>query len=122
MEILKKEFTGKGSQSIFQFRQVERIGNVAIYIKFGLATTYYEVIIIRQQPERVSEIGGELVSFEAKEIYPTDNDFGTYGWSCSTFDRAIEKFKELIEHEANKATSRGTIQNESNNHVTSKRD
>jgi hypothetical protein len=103
MELLEKSFKGRGSQNGYEFEQLERDGNIGLYRKEG-AGTYYEVIIIRQRDRNEATIGGKLVVFEAKEAYPSDEDFGTYGWCLTSEERARSVFqREINKREAAKS-------------------
>lgn len=104
METLLERFTGRGSQKGYQFTQILRSGRIALYKKSGEGN-YYEVIVIREQPRRETEVAGVKVVFEAKEVYPSDEMFGLYGWTTTSFTRALKIYNQLIENEINKGTS-----------------
>ena len=88
MKKLPKEFKYKG----FDYKQIERKGMAAIYTQYldgdFLA---YEVVKIRKQKE--SEFNG--IKYEAKEAYPSDKQWGTYGFTYKEANDAWEKFNEL---------------------------
>lgn len=88
MKPLSTDFT----RGAFRYRQVERIGDLAIYHQTEEgAHRAYEVVKVRQKPER-SIMGRTL---EASEVYPCSEDWGTYGWTCPTLERARAKLYEL---------------------------
>lgn len=64
---------------------LKREGDVALYQKTHKnGTPYgYEVVIIRTGR-------GKL------EIYPDDEDFGTWGWAFNRRDRAEEFYKDML--------------------------
>lgn len=85
MKILEKEFQGRASQRGFTFTQLTREGNKAIYKKQDGELTYYEVIIIRISKE--ANINGNIIPEQEK--YPSDNDFGSYGYCCNSYEKAL---------------------------------
>lgn len=97
MKELETKFFGRGSQKGFDFELIERNGNIALYKKFT-AVDIYEVIIIQEQNEQETTIGGNLVKFEHKERYPSDEDFGTLGWCYNSLERAKNKYDRLIKN------------------------
>lgn len=76
----------------FTFRQLRRIGNVAIYeqTKKGQSPAY-EVVILRMREARIA-FGMELPECEH---YPSSEEWGTYGWTYRSLSEAERKFKEL---------------------------
>jgi len=99
MEKLKKEFVKWN----FRFKQLERKGKYALYEKFILnppqpikgetnePSIGFEVIIIQKQKEH--ERFGQ--TFPAKELYPSSETWGTYGWTFINMNNAYEKYNEL---------------------------
>jgi len=87
----------------FDFTQLERKGKYAIYEKFLIdppepmredgktASVGFEVIVIQKQKEY--ERFGQ--TFPAKELYPSSETWGTYGFTFCTVKEAYEKYKEL---------------------------
>lgn len=108
MQTLPEQFSGRGSQSCYEFNQILREGRIALYKKQGEGV-YYEVIIIRVQPRRETEVEGLKVVFEEKEVYPHDELFGLYGRTTRSFSRALKIYNELIQNEINKGTSGTTV-------------
>ena len=74
MKTLAEKFNRNG----FEFEQVQRTENAAIYQKFksGGACSF-EVIRIRERKER--EAFG--TTFEAGEFYPSSEEWGVFGWT-----------------------------------------
>ena len=97
METLPTEFKGRGSQNIYQFTQVHRQGNVALYKKIDIETgsDYYETIIIKSHNGITY---GNGVYQAPKELYPSDISFGTTGWAYKTYDSALTKYNALLQH------------------------
>jgi hypothetical protein len=104
MKKLEKQFTSKG----FEFNQVLRKGNMAIYEKGRAESSNksYELIYIKSH--NGYEIAGNKIP--PSEIYPSDSSWGTYGWTYITFDEAKSKFDEKLklvtENENDKSTKR----------------
>jgi len=91
MKILEKNFTRK----VFNYEQLYRKGNLAIYAQKHKDTdsATYEVIIIKSH--NGYEIGG--VKIEPSEVYPSDSQWGILGWTCQTLEAAKNKIKKLEE-------------------------
>ena len=80
MEKLKTDFDSRG----FHYHQEWRDRNHAIYSQWDLWNNQlvgYETIRIKRQKEKI--IFGK--NFEAKEAYPKDKDWGSYGFTSKTF-------------------------------------
>ena len=96
-EPLAKEFEGRASQRGWLFREVKREGLIAMYEKVSVdGSVYFEVIRVKRDKGGVSVIGGVEINFESKERYPNDNAFGTDGWCYRGYDRACERYDELL--------------------------
>lgn len=91
VKILEKTFERK----VFKYEQLYRKDNLAIYSQThrdtGFAT--YETIIIKNH--NGYEIAG--VKIEASEVYPSDSQWGIFGWTHQTLERAKNKIKQLEE-------------------------
>jgi len=81
-----------------KFVQIDREGDIAFFVREltggGIA---YEVIKIRLTEPHPRSLD---TRYDKIEKYPSDNEFGTFGWSFNgdnAFQRraAYEKFKEL---------------------------
>jgi len=79
----------------FDYRQIAREGNAAIYEQHwtGCAkpSVCYEVIRIRRREG--FQIAGRFV--EAAELYPRSEAWGTYGFTLTDRDAAFAKLSEL---------------------------
>lgn len=84
----------------FEYNQVMRNGDIAIYSQHrNNEVVAYETIIVKAAPEH--ERHG--TKFEAAELYPGENAFGSTGWSYGNFgdvsisyNRALHKLQQLI--------------------------
>lgn len=83
------------SKNTFHYEQILRDGQFAIYkqrLRPGAGCLAFEVIRIKQIPE--SKMFGSVV--EAHEAGPSNEAFGTDGWSYPTLERAKAKFHTLV--------------------------
>jgi hypothetical protein len=90
MKKLEKTFESKG----FNFKQLLRDGNMAIYEKIhnGSKVPNYELIYITSH--NGYEIQGNKIA--PSEIYPGDKAWGTHGWTYTSFDDAKASLKKKI--------------------------
>jgi hypothetical protein len=78
----------------YNYRQIKREGNVAIYSQAkGGVVLAYEVIVIRNRPARTWPNGKTTPEHEA---YPGNEEWGRFGWTCVTLDRALERFECMV--------------------------
>ena len=96
MKKLKEQFTGIGEVKGFDFFQLYRTANAAIY---KVENNYYEVFIINTQKEQKKNINGSEIFFEPKEIYPRSNQFGISAWTFHDFNKALFMWREISETE-----------------------
>lgn len=95
-EPLLDVFMGRGSQRGWEFRLVSREGDIAIYEKRDGSSVVYEVIRVRRSKGMVGVIGGKDVEFKAKERYPSDEGFGTDGFSYGSLGDAMVRYNSLL--------------------------
>ena len=78
----------------FDYNQVERVGNVAIYrqTKAGQSWERFEVGRIRANAER-KQFG---TVFEASETWPTAEEWGVKAWTCTDLAGAKTRMATLI--------------------------
>jgi hypothetical protein len=97
-EVLATEFEGRGkAHSGWFFKQVKRVGDIALYCRSDEhLNTYYEVIVVQFSSGGVVNFGGKEVSLLPKEIYPSNEQFGTMGWCFSSLAAADTKFASLL--------------------------
>lgn len=86
----------------FNFTQLTRSGDLAIYRKEKPATNYVGFEVIRIQRHNGFEIKGRKV--EPTEFYPGNEKWGVDGFTCMTEARAQEKLAELLSLSAKNAT------------------
>jgi len=72
------------------YRQIKRVGNVAIYEQRGAGL--FEVVRIRIAP--ACTLKG--IVYPVRESLPSDSLWGTYGWTCHTLERAEAKMATLL--------------------------
>ena len=96
---LEEEFMGRASQKGWKFKRVDRIRDFAMYEKVDgeSGRSYWEVVKIRRDKGGKFIMGGKEVEFEAKERYPSDEEFGVTGWCFATLDAAKTRYRELVE-------------------------
>lgn len=91
MTPLPTTFTRSG----WTFTQLARVGDVALFRKskqgFGYPIVSFEVIKV--QKREAWSMGDQ--TFPAKEGYPSDEQWGTAGWTCLNLEAANKKLKEL---------------------------
>lgn len=89
----------------YTYEQVLRDGNIAIFkqrLRPGVGELAYETIIIQIKP--AVTIKGKFVP--EREAAPSDEAFGTLGWSYPTLERAKAKFHELLKARSVSTTKR----------------
>jgi len=100
-------FTYKG----FDFRQIVREGDVAVYsqcFKGGKMPVAYEVVVI-QKHDGYTIMGK---TYPPSEFYPSTNDWGTKGFTIVTTDttkmkqKALDKMAKVLKSEGMKAQKR----------------
>ncbi len=90
MKSLPTEFSKNG----FNFRQLLRDGNVALFAKWNEdVPETYEVILI--QSHDGYEIAGSHV--EAGEFYPASTSWGQHGWTYVLLEEAKKQFRDLLD-------------------------
>jgi hypothetical protein len=78
----------------FQYRQIARKGDAAVYTQRFHSNTdvCYEVVRIRRRPACILPSGGQC---PAREVYPSSEQWGQDGWTLTTRDAAFAKLGEL---------------------------
>jgi hypothetical protein len=96
MRKISKVFKQKG----FNFTQIKRIEDFAIYKKIPVNGTHtsYEVIIVSRH--NGYELGGQKI--EPAETYPSSSQWGTKGWTYTTLKDAETAFTALKEADKQK--------------------
>ena len=81
----------------FDLRQVQRIGQVALYEKTKDNYTGWEILLIRKLPGRHLLNGKYL---PARECYPATTDWGIRGWTATTPADAQKRFNKQVKRHA----------------------
>lgn len=81
----------------FDLRQVQRIGQVALYEKSKGNYTGWEIIHIRKRPARHLPNGKYL---PPRECYPATTDWGIRGWTAMSFATAQKQFNKQVQRHA----------------------
>lgn len=94
---LKKEFDGVGQMSGYKFTQLQKSENAFLYslVEPEHKTIHFEVFKRVVSPEADVEIGGRIIHYTEREVYPNINQFGVTAWCFTNIDKAKEKFTEL---------------------------
>lgn len=92
MKVIADTFTKNG----FDFNLVKRAGSVAIFAKRERGcpdeVPTYETVVVRNRKER--EAFG--VTFEAGEFYPSNEEWGVFGWTYYDLAGAEAKLLSLL--------------------------
>jgi len=91
MRKIPAQFTKKG----FEYRLVSRNGDIAIYEQSSDTQKWYEVVVIKKIKETEFNMDGRLVVSPPREKYPSDNEWGTLGWTFHTLPDAQVKAEEV---------------------------
>lgn len=91
MKTIEPKFKTNG----FCFEMLKREGNVALFTKskpsYGFDS--YEVVIIQQLPAQTIYSR----EYPPREAMPSSESWGRAGWTCSTRERADERFRMAVE-------------------------
>lgn len=98
MKIIETNFIDKH----FSFKQIAREGDFAVYERQQIPymghnsdTVHWEVIKI-QKHNGYSFVGK---TWPPSEFYPRNADWGLYGFTCQTKERAYKKLDEMVERD-----------------------
>ena len=89
MRTLPTEF----SSDHFQFHQIAREGDIALFRKTKGRIETFEVVVVQHSPERDTPWGHAQES----ERMPSNEQWGALGWSLQSKERAWEKFFALLQ-------------------------
>ncbi len=96
MKPIAIEFDGRADQRGYHFKLMKREGDVALFEKINPShksgTKHYEVVIIKNVPERTFPNGKVT---EAHEAMPSPEEWGSSGWSPYDYAAALTKFDEI---------------------------
>lgn len=87
MKLLPTEFRKHG----YNFRQLQREGDVALFEKTAGTVVAYEVVIVQRHDDYM--MAGNLIP--AAEAMPGNETWGLKGWSPRTLPEALRKFTEV---------------------------
>lgn len=93
MKKLEKEF----DKNNFHHRQIHRDGQFAIYERYWIPSEgehkHWEVIKILKQNARTFPNG---THYPEQEAYPSDNTWGTYGFTCTSKEAAYKRLESMM--------------------------
>ncbi len=96
-----KSLDPKQRKNGFDYNLVIREGNVAIYRQvYSENLDYFEIFKVKIRPATIFK--GK--HFPKREVFPSDSFFGETAWSCRTLEKAMERFRGLVEKEKNGET------------------
>lgn len=97
MKELEIQFEGSGEVSGMTFTQVQKSEKAFMYKLTDSETgkIHFEVFEKRVQEEGEVVLGGQVVKYEEKELYPKSNSFGAWAWCFTDHEKACVKFNEL---------------------------
>ena len=80
----------------FDFRQVERVGGLALFGKSKPTHTRasFEVVIVQKHPAKTFLSGKH---YDARESMPSSESWGTKGWTYTNLENAQTKLNQLAE-------------------------
>lgn len=84
----------------WRFRLLKRTGMVALVAKSKGGRDHFEVVIVQRQAARTFPNGQ---TYPAKEAMPSDETWGTYGWTPYDLPAAEAKFAEVVARAATDA-------------------
>ena len=90
---LETEFYSRG----FCHKLVRRAGFVATYARWRRSNppgpVHSEVVVIRRQKAHTHN----EIEYPEREVYPSSEQWGTYGWTYQDEDQARAKFEALVQ-------------------------
>lgn len=89
MKILEKEFKANR----FNFKQVTRVGDAAIYEKTAVGGKAVSIEVIRIKSHDGYELAGTKIA--PAEVYPSTSQWGIYGWTYNKMEDAVKKLNSL---------------------------
>lgn len=87
-------FTGKGDTKGCTFTELNRRGDVALYLRQTPHGATYEVVRV-QTHKKDRYVSGKLIAHAGDEFYPSSGSFGEKGWYYPERPQAEVKFAEL---------------------------
>lgn len=94
-----REIPSEYKKNGFIYKSIKREGMVAMFevLTKGRQNTGYEVYLIRtiNVTEYLKKRNPQLVNFEGLEVFPSNEDFGAYGWYFQSKTLADERYLGL---------------------------
>ena len=87
LRLPEKEARVKNIDALFSL--VKRAGNLAMYSRDD---GYYEIFYVKYQKASISIIAGKEIHRENKELFPTEEDFGTLAFTAKSLEYALRIF------------------------------
>lgn len=95
MKLLESQIKKNG----FTYNIVERTQNKAIYSQNKKSKILaYEVFRIKRRKASSTKFDGKFVYFEARESFPSNEDFGKTAWSYPSLAEAKKKYHAIPEY------------------------
>ena len=91
INLLEKEFIGKGEVKGVEFKQV--FANERFYI-YQRGLHLFEVFERKTTPLCIDFAKKTYSDTDSKEIYPKSNNFGVWAWCCGSLEKAMERVTE----------------------------
>jgi len=88
-KVIPISFTKKG----FNYKQVKREGMKAIYEQTRDDSTIHNYEVVKLGKHNGYNMGGAYIA--PSETYPGSSLWGITGWTCTSLDRAIDKFNSI---------------------------
>ena len=114
MQELETTFEGRGEVRGTHFQQIRKSDLAFLYELTDIETGQirYEVFTKIESKGGSGILGGVMINFAEKVLYPTSKQFGVTAWCIIDFPRAIKKFNELsgIQHSI-KRNNKMSLQN-----------
>lgn len=99
---LEKTINGRGDVKGVIFTQVKETPLCYIYLR---SDGLFEVFEKRTQKEMTTNINGQEIYFEEKELYPNSNAFGKWAWECTSLENAQNRLMGMQKHERSPKSS-----------------
>lgn len=95
--MIESEFIGGGEVRDFKFVRIMFTEHANMYqVTPPDAKCHYEVFKVKFAPVCIDFENRIYSEDEFKQIYPKAKDFGKWAWTYNDYEKAIEKYNELI--------------------------
>jgi len=65
--------------------------------KKGGSSQHFEVVVLKEREERTFERAGSVLTLKAQEVYPSNEEWGKYGFTYRSPKEAQKRFESLLE-------------------------